>query len=151
MRYRRCYYLRDTINYLRNPAMLRDLRSRAEERVAPVREALAAMSPEERASQAWVESRSGDVPLVPAHSGKARPLVAFNPGLVDPTRPRGKIQFLVLTLEEMDLDHPLPPVASGQRFDFVAQPPRWCVDVARGRMWELLHQLDWSRLLSLMD
>ena len=134
---------------LTDPKMLEMVRSTDQYLGAPVRAQLKALSPAERTSQAWVST--SDELLRPAGSPDARPLVVYNPDYVDRARPRTDIQFIVVRLEGLDLESGLPPPPRGRPFDLISRRLRYCSDVAGLRLWELAHQIDWSRIRALMD
>ena len=132
-----------------DPKMLEAIRKTAGVYVEPIRAQLKALSPGERAAQAWVSNP--ELGVVPPNSPDARPLVTYDPAYIDRTRPRMDIQFIVVRFEGVNVDNPLPAPPAGRSFDLVSMPLRYCSDVAGARLWELAHQLDWGKLQRLLD
>ena len=99
--------------------------------IDPLRSQLQALSPAERASQAWVDRPSE--PLVPAGTG--RPLVAFNPDYFDRSRPRSDIQLIVVGLN-----------FGGQKLDDIPPPFEYATDLSRARLWEFVREVDWQQV-----
>jgi len=102
----------------------------------PLRAQLRRMSADERASQAWLKRKDGE--LEPA--GVGQPLVAFNPDYYDKARPRSDIQMIVVgfTFGGEDL-HDIPPP-----FEDASQ-------VSRHRLWEFLREVDWRQMSNLVQ
>ena len=94
---------------------------------------LAAMSPAERASQAWVAVPGAISPLVPEGTKGARRVVVVNPDYFDRDRPRTDVQLVTVRLEGIPREGPRAAL-------------RECSDVSERRLWELVNQLDWRRI-----
>jgi hypothetical protein len=149
IRVRQAYRMKETARE-RDPAQLQTIERLSSESVAPVRAALAAMSPAERAAQAWTRTASWENPLVKPHTSGARPLVAFNPEVIDRTRPRTDIQFIVVRLGYQNLMRLAPTPPKDQPIHLTSTMMDYCDDVAGARMWEFFNQLDWAHLRTLM-
>lgn len=100
---------------------------------------LAAMSPAERAAQAWVAV--AEQPPVPPGTQHARPLVVFNKDFFDMSRPRTDIQFMVVRLEG------IPREGGKPRMDNL----RYCSEVSDARLWEFVEQVNWPKVVRWMD
>jgi hypothetical protein len=141
--------LAESTQGITDPKMLEGIRKAAGVYVEPLRAQLRSLSASERAAQAWVSNP--ELGVVPPNSPDARPLVTGNPAYVDRTLPRTNIQIIVVRLEGLDIDQPLPAPAPGRPIDLLSTPLRYCSDVAGARLWELAHQLDWGQLQRLLD
>ncbi len=128
--------------------MLADTRKAVEELVGPLRAQLRSLSPAERSAQAWVSNP--ELGLAAPGSPEARPLVTLNPDFFDRTRPRTKVQLVILRFEGLDLET-FPSPSGARPLDVAALPLRYCSDVAGYRLWELANQLNWSALQALVD
>ena len=98
---------------------------------------LAAMSPAERASQAWFQ-RNADAlimsDLVPAYRENATPLVAYNPNYFDPALPPAAWQIMTVKFAWANHEH---SATIGH--------------VGFARLHQFAYDTDWSRLTPLLD
>ena len=86
---------------------VRDTKERAAVRLAELEAEVAAMRPAQRASQAWVGGRgaSDSTRLNAPNAPGALAIVAVNKAYIDPTRPSGQIQLVIVALQNR-ADHP---------------------------------------------
>jgi len=119
-----------------------DRKWRAEHTADPelerLRAELAAMTPAERASQAWTR-KAFDYPstFVPANTKDARPVVRFNPDYFDLSRPHTEIQLITVFLENVPENLREPPLTDWDSLGLV-------------RLWQFVNQVDWQGIADMI-
>lgn len=116
------------------------LQAIARDRVAgpddPLHAELAALTPEQRALQAWyLPSHGTGSGLVPPGTPHARPVVTENPNYLDRALPRTAIQLLSVDLV----------------YHMLVSEPAASDILANRRVWEFSNQADWKRIAALVE
>lgn len=113
--------------------------------IEPLRAELDRLSPTARASQAWVLSPNMPMPLVPANTTEARPVVIARPDYFDLSRPRTDIQLATIGF---DVSWELPPEQVLE--NLMDGRIENASDVGVARVWQWVTQVDWRELAGLV-
>jgi hypothetical protein len=118
-------------------AQIRQTEDPMQPRLANLQAELAAMSPDERASQAWFH-RNADAQigsdLVPAGQEEARPLIAYNPEFFDPALPPTAWQIMTVRFSWALHEHSAT-----------------MMHVGFARLHQFAYDTDWSRTAPFLD